>query len=62
MLSNKKTFGKTPVIQSYSVEPFNNGKGQLIAINLKQNTRIIKKAILPALSGGGHRIMIDLAR
>jgi hypothetical protein len=55
-----QSFGNTPLLGNFKAEPFNNGTRAVF--QLKGNTSIIYQRILPALSGGGQRIIIDLSR
>ena len=59
--SQTKNFGSNPVLKSYSVDPYNDGKGHIVALELKSGSSILKQSQIPALSGGGTRIFIDLA-
>ncbi len=58
----QKSFGKTPLLKSYRIDPFNDGKGHILVLELKGSSSIIKQMQIPALTGGGQRIFIDLAR
>lgn len=59
----QKTFGgKTAVIESYRVDPYNDGTGNILVVQLKQGSRILEQSQIPALSGDGQRIFIDLAK
>lgn len=57
-----ESFKKNPVFQSYRVEPYNNGQGNLFALQLNKPTRIAYEKVFDALSGGGKRIVIDLMK
>lgn len=57
-----ESFGKMPVLESYKVEPFNNGQGNVFVLQLKGSSKILAQSKLKALSGGGERIVIDLAK
>ncbi len=58
---NEKTFDNSDLLESYSVEPINNGKGSMIILSLKKETRIIQKKRLPPDENTPyHRIYFDL--
>jgi hypothetical protein len=60
--ATSESFGAIPVLKSYKVERFNSGQGRIFVLQLKGSSRILGQSRLPALSGGGERIMIDLAK
>ncbi len=51
-----------PVLESYKVDTFNNGAGNIFVLQLKSDTQIVAQGKYPALSGGGERIVIDLKK
>ncbi|MCB1563002.1 MAG: hypothetical protein KDJ75_05445 [Alphaproteobacteria bacterium] len=57
-----ESFGAIPVLKSYKVERFNSGQGRIFVLQLKSSSKILAQSRLPALSGGGERIVIDLAK
>lgn len=59
--AREKTFGKTPVLQSYRVDSL-NGEGSMLIVQLKQSSAITYQSKIDALSGTGKRIVIDLRR
>ncbi|MEM7680277.1 MAG: hypothetical protein AAF182_04685, partial [Pseudomonadota bacterium] len=58
--ANKSSFGKLPVLKSYSVSDTNGGQGHIFVMQLKSATQILGQKSFPALSGGGERLVIDL--
>ncbi len=56
--ATSKTFPKSSVISSYNVEA--SDTGHLMIIQLKKNARIGYKATLPANTGSGKRIVLDV--
>ncbi|HBR68683.1 MAG TPA: hypothetical protein DEA55_04820 [Rhodospirillaceae bacterium] len=57
-----ETFKIMPVLESYKVDTFNNGAGNIFVLQLKSDTQIVAQGKYPALSGGGERIVIDLKK
>lgn len=57
-----ESFGTIPVLKSYKVERFNSGQGRIFVLQLKNASKILAQDRLPALSGSGERIIIDLAK
>lgn len=57
-----ENFAKFPVVKSYKVSPFNDGKGRIFVLQLRQATQVLLKQSFSALSGGGERIVIDLKK
>ncbi len=58
---NAQNFASSKLIESYSVEPLNQGKGSMIIISLKKGTEIIRQRRLsPDGSSAYHRIYFDL--
>ncbi len=57
-----ESFGRLPVVKSYKVNAFNQGQGNIFVLQLKAPTSILMKTKLPALSGNGERIVIDLKK
>jgi hypothetical protein len=51
----------TPVIKSYKVDSLNSG-GHIFILQLKGTTEILSQDKLPAPSGSGERIVIDLRK
>jgi hypothetical protein len=60
--TSQQSFGNNPLIKSYSVDPYNEGKGHIVAIQLKSSSSILKQDQIPAHNAAGQRIFIDLAR
>lgn len=59
--STEKSFPASKILDSYSVEQTNNGKGSMIIIALKKNTSVIKQSTLsPDKTSPYHRIYFDL--
>ena len=56
--SMTKSFGRSPFISSYAVEPSDNG--HMLIFQLKKMANIGYKDDIPALNGSGRRIVIDL--
>lgn len=56
--SMSRSFGRSPIISSYAVEP--SGNGHMLIFQLKKAANITYKADIGALSGSGRRIVIDL--
>ncbi len=59
---NHARFPKMPLLESYKIDPFNGGAGSIAVIQLKKSSTILKQQQIPALSGGGKRIYIDLKK
>ena len=57
--STSKSFPKSSIISSYSVE--NSGSGSLLVLQLKRNARVTYQKSLPSNSGAGQRIVMDVA-
>lgn len=55
-------YSKKSLLSSYRIDPAQNGRGNIAVFQLKRNSRIIKQQQIPALSGGGSRIFIDLSK
>lgn len=55
-----ESFGKMSLLKSYKVDPMGGGAGHIFVLQLKGPTSVMKQTMLPALSGGGQRIVIDL--
>jgi len=53
-------FQGSPVLSSYRVESVNNGQGSLLVLQLKRPATLLFSGKLPATSGKGQRIVIDL--
>ena len=59
---NNKTFRNSKLLESYSVEPLNNGKGSMIVLSLKKTTKILReKRLSPDSENTYHRIYFDLS-
>jgi hypothetical protein len=56
--STSKNLGGKGYLKSYKVEQ--NGEGQMVIFQLNKNAVISSKTNIPAVSGSGHRIVIDL--
>ena len=59
---NNETFKSMPVMKSYKVDAFNGGAGSMIVVQLNKPTTILSQSKMPALSGSGERIVIDLQK
>ena len=53
-------FNDSPLIESYSAEATNSGKGTMIVITLKKATEILKQSTLLPDQNPSHRIYFDL--
>lgn len=58
--ATKKTFDASSRLASYEVNPGANGKGSLLVIKLRSDTAILYKGVMPADSGAGSKIVIDI--
>lgn len=58
--ATKKTFDAGSRLVSYEVNAGAGGKGSLLVIKLKADTAILYKGTMPADSGGGSKIVIDI--
>lgn len=58
----RESFGTLPLVKSYKVDRLGGGAGHIFVLQLKKSTRVLMQTKLPALSGGGQRLVIDLAR
>lgn len=56
----QQSFARSPLLQSYSVEPMNNGTGSRVIITLKKSTQILKQQALPPGDNPNYRIYLDL--
>lgn len=59
--ATQKSFAKSPLIRSYTVESINNGRGSRVIMALKKNTQILKQQDLPPGNNPNYRVYIDLA-
>ena len=59
--ARQQSFSRSKLLQSYSVEPINNGAGSRVVITLKGPTQLIKQQALPPGSNPNHRIFLDLS-
>lgn len=59
--SNERSFGKSPLLSSYSTESINNGQGTRVIFTLKKSTRVLKQQSLPPGSNPFYRIYADLS-
>jgi hypothetical protein len=50
-----------PVLKSLKADPLNGG-GSIVVLQLKQGTEILSQSKMPAIAGGGQRIVIDLRK
>lgn len=57
-----ENFKSMPVMKSYKVDAFNSGAGSMIVIQLNKSTTLLSQSKMPALSGSGERIVIDLQK
>ena len=53
-------FSDSALLESYSVESTNGGKGSMIVLTLKHQTQILKESILSPDQNPNHRIYFDL--
>ncbi len=59
--TKEKTFKHSALLESYSVESFNNGKGSLLVLSLRKSTSIMtEKRLSPDSTSPYHRIYFDL--
>ena len=58
--ARSQRFSRSPLIQSYSVEPINNGQGSRVVMTLKKATQIVKQQALPPGTNPNYRIYFDL--
>lgn len=59
---SSKTFKDSKLLESYSVEPLNNGTGTMIVLALKKTTKILReKRLSPDGENSYHRIYFDLS-
>ncbi len=57
-----KTFKSSKLLESYTIETLNDGKGTMIVLSLRKATKILsEKRIGPDGNNGYHRIYFDLA-
>lgn len=57
-----ESFGRESIVSSYQIDPLEAGKGSRIIVQLKGQSAILNQTTMPALSGGGQRIVIDLRK
>ncbi len=56
-----KEFNNSKLLESYSIEPINNGKGSMVILSLRKSTTIMReKRLTPDKSNPYHRIYFDL--
>ena len=59
--ASKKSFPNTKLIESYTIEPLNNGTGTMMIIALNKATKILQeKRLTPDSTSPHHRIYFDL--
>jgi len=58
--SKQKSFARSPLLKSYSVEDMNDGKGSRVILSLKKSTQVIKEQALPPGPNPNYRIFLDL--
>ncbi len=59
--NESKNFKSSKLLESFSVEPINNGKGSMIILSLRKDTSIMQeKRLSPDASNPYHRIYFDL--
>lgn len=59
---SSKTFNDSKLLESYSIEPINNGTGTMIVLSLKKTTKILReKRLSPDSDNAYHRIYFDLS-
>ncbi len=56
----QKSFGKSPLLNSYSTESINDGAGTRVIMTLKKSTTLMKSQALPPGSNPYYRIYADL--
>ena len=60
--ARQQSFARSELLQSYSVEPINDGAGSRVVMTLKRPTQLIKQQALPPGNGNAdHRIFLDLS-
>lgn len=57
----RQSFARSALLQSYSVEPINDGAGSRVILTLKRPTQLIKQQALPPGSNPNYRIFLDLS-
>lgn len=59
---NSKTFENSKLLESYSISPLNGGKGSMIVLSLRKETKILqRKRLSPDNGNVYHRIYFDLS-
>ncbi len=58
--SRQKNYPGSSLIQSYSVESINGGKGSRVVLTLKKSTQLLKQQALPPGNNPNYRIFLDL--
>ena len=59
--ARKKSYPDTKLIESYTIEPLNNGAGTMMIIALSKDTKILQeKRLTPDTTSPHHRIYFDL--
>ena len=56
----QQSFSRSALLNSYSVEPINNGNGSRVILSLKKSTQILKEQALPPGTNPNYRIFMDL--
>ena len=58
--ARQQSYARSPLIQSYSVESINDGKGSRVVLTLKKSTQLLKQQALPPGNNPNYRIFLDL--
>jgi hypothetical protein len=58
--ASSQKFSDYPLVESYSIEPTNSGKGTMIVVTLKAGTEILKEGVLMPDKTSDYRIYFDL--
>lgn len=57
----QKSFARSSILKSYSVEDMNGGKGSRVILSLKKVTKVLKEQALPPGPNPNYRIFLDLS-
>ncbi len=60
--SPSQTFAADSLIESYTAQPMDGGKGTRVVIQLKAPTSVVSEAALGADKGNPERIVLDLKK
>lgn len=58
--ADKKTFGKSPLLKSYTAQPSQNG-GTALAVELAKPAKVTSSGLLPPAGSAGYRVFFDLS-